>query len=64
MTERHLDTLIEDANAALELLTNLSNSFKAVELQTTSFQSQCEDLLSEQNRLQKLADEVGTDLYY
>jgi conserved oligomeric Golgi complex subunit 3 len=64
LTERHLDTLVDDANAALKLLTNLSNSFKSVEVQTTTFQSQCEDLLSEQMRLQKLADEVGTDLYY
>jgi conserved oligomeric Golgi complex subunit 3 len=64
LTERHLESLINDTNGALKLLTNLSNSFKAVELQTTSFQAQCEDLLSEQSRLQKLADEVGTDLRY
>ncbi|KAK2608001.1 hypothetical protein N8I77_006639 [Diaporthe amygdali] len=64
MTERHLDTLIEDTNSALELLASLSESFRGVEEQTTSFQAQCEDLLSEQRRLQKLADEVGTDLHY
>lgn len=64
MTERHLDTLIQDTNSALELLASLSESFRGVEEQTTSFQAQCEDLLSEQQRLQKLADEVGTDLHY
>lgn len=64
MTERHLDTLIQDTNSALELLASLSESFRGVEEQTTSFQAQCEDLLSEQRRLQKLADEVGTDLHY
>lgn len=64
MTERHLDALIEDTNAALELLASLSESFRAVEDQTSSFKSQCEDLLSEQTRLEKLADEVGTDLHY
>ncbi|KAI3401118.1 hypothetical protein diail_264 [Diaporthe ilicicola] len=64
MTERHLDTLIQDTNSALELLASLSESFRGVEEQTTSFQAQCEDLLSEQSRLQKLADEVGTDLHY
>ncbi|KAH6686820.1 Sec34-like family protein [Plectosphaerella plurivora] len=64
LTERHLNALIDDTNASLELLTTLSNSFKAVETQTTSFKAQCEDLISEQKRLQKLADDVGTDLHY
>lgn len=64
MTERHLDALIEDTNGALRLLASLSESFRGVEEQTTTFQAQCEDLLSEQRRLEKLADEVGTDLHY
>ncbi|KAI2616938.1 Sec34-like family protein [Hypomontagnella submonticulosa] len=64
MTERHLDTLIRDANGALDLLTSLADSFRAVESQTSSFQAQCDDLLSEERRLQKLADDVGTDLHY
>ncbi|KAL7619808.1 Golgi transport complex subunit 3 [Parahypoxylon ruwenzoriense] len=64
MTERHLDALIGDANSALDLLTSLADSFRAVESQTSSFQAQCDDLLSEERRLQKLADEVGTDLHY
>lgn len=64
MTERHLETLIEDTNSALTVLASLSESFRAVEDQTTSFQSQCDDLLSEQKRLHRLADEVGTDLHY
>lgn len=64
MTERHLETLINDTNSALDLLASLSESFRGVEEQTTTFQSQCEDLLSEQRRLEKLADEVGTDLHY
>jgi hypothetical protein len=64
LTEVHLDGLIHDANKTLDLLTTLSNSFKAVEAQTSSFQSQCEDLLSEQQRLEYLAEDVGTDLRY
>ncbi|TEA11957.1 Conserved oligomeric Golgi complex subunit 3 [Colletotrichum sidae] len=64
LTERHLDALINDTNAALKLLTTLSESFQSVEAQTTTFQSQCEDLLTEQHRLEKLADEVGTDLHF
>lgn len=64
MTERHLDTLIDDTNGALKLLETLASSFHAVEAQTSSFQAQCDDLLSDERRLQKLADEVGTDLHY
>ena len=64
LTERHLDGLISDANSTLSILSTLSNSFKSVESQTSSFQSQCEDLLREQQRLEKLANNVGTDLYY
>lgn len=64
MTERHLDTLIDDTNGALKLLETLASSFHAVEAQTSSFQAQCDDLISEERRLQKLADEVGTDLHY
>ncbi|KAH7325010.1 oligomeric Golgi complex component 3 [Stachybotrys elegans] len=64
LTERHLDGLIEDANTTLKLLTTLSNSFQSVEVQTSSFQAHCEDLLAEQKRLEKLADDVGTDLHY
>ncbi|KAF7560075.1 hypothetical protein G7046_g4055 [Stylonectria norvegica] len=64
LTERHLDGLIDGANATLKLLTSLSNSFQSVESQTSTFQSQCEDLLNEQSRLEVLADEVGTDLHY
>ncbi|KAI1347268.1 Sec34-like family protein [Xylaria sp. FL0043] len=64
MTVRHLDGLVADANRALGLLTSLADNFRAVEAQTSSFQAQCDDLLSEERRLQKLADEVGTDLHY
>ncbi|KAL2023704.1 hypothetical protein VTK56DRAFT_1418 [Thermocarpiscus australiensis] len=64
MTERHLGTLIDDANSALKVLESLSQSFRAVDEQTSSFKAQCEGLLSEQKRLQTLADAVGTDLHY
>ncbi|KAI0401437.1 Sec34-like family protein [Xylaria palmicola] len=64
MTERHLDRLVADADGALQLLTSLADNFRAVEAQTSSFQAQCDHLLSEERRLQKLADEVGTDLHY
>jgi hypothetical protein len=64
LSARHLDSLLDDTTSALNLLATLSESFKAVESQTTAFQAQCEDLLAEQKRLRNLADEVGTDLQY
>ncbi|XWW99320.1 hypothetical protein V2A60_007329 [Cordyceps javanica] len=64
LTERHLNALIIDTNAALGLLTQLSDSFQSVEAQTSTFQAQCEELLTEQTRLEKLANDVGTDYYY
>lgn len=64
LSERHLDNILDDTTSALDLLATLSDSFKAVESQTTAFQAQCEDLLAEQKRLRDLADEVGTDLQY
>lgn len=64
LSERHLDSLLEDTSSALELLASLSESFKTVESQTTAFQAQCEDLLAEQKKLRDLADEIGTDLQY
>ncbi|KID92431.1 Sec34-like protein [Metarhizium guizhouense ARSEF 977] len=64
LTERHLDGLINDADATLALLTSLSDSFQSVDAQTTTFQAQCECLLKEKQRLKTLADEVETDLYY
>ena len=64
LSERHLDSLLDDTTSALDLLATLSESFKAVESQTTAFQAQCEDLLAEQKRLRDLADEIGTDLQY
>ncbi|CAL3971672.1 unnamed protein product [Diplocarpon coronariae] len=64
LSERHLNTLLQDTTAALDLLASLSESFNAVDSETTGFQDQCEDLLAEQKRLRDLADDVGTELQY
>ncbi|KAG6011055.1 hypothetical protein E4U21_000086 [Claviceps maximensis] len=64
LTDRHLDGLIDDTNATLALLNSLSDSFQSVDTQTSTFQAQCEDLLDERKRLEKLADDVGTDIYF
>ncbi|CAO1602604.1 Golgi transport complex subunit 3 [Xanthoria calcicola] len=60
----HLDSLLSDSTNTLDLLTSLSDSFKSVETQTTSFQKQCEGLTREQKRLTQLADEITQNLKY
>jgi conserved oligomeric Golgi complex subunit 3 len=64
LSKRHLDGLLQDTTSALDLLANLSGSFKSVEAQTTAFQAQCEDLLGEQKHIKSLSEEVGTKLQY
>jgi hypothetical protein len=64
LTESHLNSLLASANATLQLLSNLSNSFKAVDTQTTAFQAQCEDLLNDQKRTTKLADDISKNLSF
>ena len=48
----------------MDLLDNLANSFKAVQIQTTSFQQQCEGLLQEKSRLENLANDLDHNLKY
>jgi hypothetical protein len=64
MTERHLQSLIADADSALKVLESLGQSFRAVDEQTSSFQAQCEGLLTKQRRLEALADSMSNDLSY
>lgn len=64
LAEQHLGSLLSGANTALQLLSGLSNNFKAVEAQTTAFQGQCEDLLNDQKRTMKLADGIAENLQY
>ncbi|KAL8687143.1 MAG: hypothetical protein Q9224_005241, partial [Gallowayella concinna] len=60
----HLDSLLSDTTSTLDLLTTLSDSFRSVEAQTTSFQKQCEGLTLEQKRLTQLADGITQNLKY
>ena len=64
LAERHLDSLLSGAHSALALLSSLSSTFKAVEAQTTAFQAQCEDLLNDQKRTMRLADDISENLQY
>lgn len=64
LTSEHLDSLLSDTSSTLDLLSSLSDSFKAVEAQTTTFQRQCEGLIQEQKRLTQLADGINHNLKY
>jgi hypothetical protein len=63
-TESHLESVLQSANSTLKLLLSLSESFKAVEAQTTDFQAQCEDILSDQKKTSKLAEDLAGNLQY
>lgn len=60
----HLDSLLSETTLTLDLLSSLSDSFKAVEVQTSAFQKQCEGMLKEQKRMTSLADALGENLKY
>ncbi|KAF1984127.1 Sec34-domain-containing protein [Aulographum hederae CBS 113979] len=64
LSEQHLDSLLDETTSTLDLLSSLSNSFKAVEVQTTAFRAQCEGLLADQRRITQLADDIGDNLQY
>ncbi|RPB25458.1 Sec34-domain-containing protein [Terfezia boudieri ATCC MYA-4762] len=54
--------LLEITDDTLLLLSSLKNSFVAVENQTSSFQTQCEDLVTEEQRLEALSQQIGQGL--
>ncbi|OJJ51608.1 hypothetical protein ASPZODRAFT_127716 [Penicilliopsis zonata CBS 506.65] len=64
MSKAHLDALLIDTSSTLDLLSTLSESFQAVESQTSNFQKQCEGLLSVQNKYTELADSIQDNLQY
>ncbi|KAL2866962.1 Golgi transport complex subunit COG3 [Aspergillus lucknowensis] len=64
ISKSHLDTLLSDTTSTLNLLSRLSEDFKAVDLQTSNFQQQCEGLLSAQKRDTKLAANIEYNLRF
>jgi hypothetical protein len=55
---------LSDTSSTLDLLRSLSESFKAVEAQTSNFRKQCEGLLSVQKRDTELAEKIQENLQY
>ncbi|RDH30469.1 Sec34-like family-domain-containing protein [Aspergillus welwitschiae] len=64
MSKSHLDSLLTDTSSTLDLLTSLSNDFRAVESQTSQFRKQCEGLLSAQKHDSDLAEDIQENLQY
>ncbi|PYI10179.1 Sec34-domain-containing protein [Aspergillus sclerotiicarbonarius CBS 121057] len=64
MSKSHLDSLLSDTSSTLNLLTSLSNDFRAVESQTSNFQKQCEGLLSAQKHDSDLGADIQENLQY
>ncbi|KAF2702694.1 Sec34-domain-containing protein [Pleomassaria siparia CBS 279.74] len=64
LTRSHLDSIVTDTSDTLHVLSSLSESFKAVETQTTAFRTQCEGLIDDQKRITKLADDMEQNLRY
>lgn len=64
MCSSHLDNLLSSTQNTLSLLSTLSDSFKSVEVQTDAFRQQCESLITEQRRLETLADAIEDNARY
>ena len=64
LAQSHIDALLENTSSALGVLASLSDSFKAVDNQTTAFRARCEGLLAEQQRMTKIAGQVEENLQY
>lgn len=64
LMRNHLDAIISDTSSALDTLSSLTESFKMVESQTTTFQTQCEGLIEDQTRITTLADDMEQNLRY
>ncbi|OKL60595.1 hypothetical protein UA08_04046 [Talaromyces atroroseus] len=64
ISRAHLDSLLADTSSTLAALSSLSKSFQAVDLQTSTFQKQCEGLLTTQTKNTRLADDIRDNLAY
>ncbi len=64
LSSSHLESLLGSTQETLDVLNTLSGSFKSVESQTNGFRQQCESLVTEQRRLESLADAVEENARY
>ncbi|KAL4979205.1 Sec34-like family-domain-containing protein [Aspergillus desertorum] len=63
-SKSHLDALLSDTSSTLNILSKLSEDFRAVDSQTSNFQKQCEGLLSAQKRDTGLVTDIECNLQF
>lgn len=63
-SKEHIDEILTSTLTLLDDLSNLSESFRSVESQTSNFEKQCEGLLAAQERDTKLANGIQNNLHY
>ena len=63
-SKEHIDEILLSTSTVLDDLSSLSESFQAVESQTSKFEKQCEGLLNAQERDTKLANGIQNNLHY
>lgn len=63
-TKAHLDSLLSNTSDNLQLLSELSTSFKSVDAQTSAFREQCQGLISAQKQSTRLSDDINENLRY
>ncbi|KAL5002397.1 Sec34-like family-domain-containing protein [Aspergillus recurvatus] len=63
-SKSHLDALLCDTSSTLNILSKLSEDFRAVDLQTSNFRKQCEGLLSAQQRDTGLVTDLEYNLQF
>lgn len=64
LANRHLDSLIQNTDASLEILASITGSFQTVKDQTNASRLQCEDLMEEKRRFLLLEKDLAENLQY
>ncbi len=64
LSNKHLQNLLVSTQDTLDLLSTLSDSFQSVETRTDAFRQQCESLMSEQRRVERLAEAIEENAKY
>lgn len=63
-SQSHINTLLENVSSTITLLSSITNSFESVKVQTSAFQDQSQDILTEEQHASKLADDISENLRF
>ena len=62
VSQAHLESILAETDSSLDLLSTLSEAFKAVKAQTAGFEEQCKGIMQEQKRISKIATDIEENL--